>query len=94
MQPVVNLPLPQRALQPSSPDRWTAGRNSRKDMPKAAIEEKGVRALQGRPVQLLLGRGVEAELLPELEGDPAKAEGRSSIVTATMGVHGPHLTAD
>lgn len=59
-----------------------AGRNSRKDMPKAAIEENGRAASQGRPVQMLLGRGLEVEVLPELEGNPANSKGEIVDVTA------------
>lgn len=34
-------------VQASSSDRWMAGRNSRKDMPKEEIEENGLAGIAG-----------------------------------------------
>lgn len=46
---------------------------------KRKSKRMGWRASQGRPVQMLLGRGLELEVLPELEGNPANSKARSSI---------------
>lgn len=47
---------------------------------------------------MLLGRGPDDEMLPELEGNPANSKGEIVDVTAkgvhgSHGSHGPHLTA-
>lgn len=41
---------------------------------KRKSKRTGVRASQGRPAQVLLGRGLELEAPPELEGNPANSK--------------------